>query len=89
MQIVAVSMCHQYRSTWTLTLVSDSRLDLSVYRHLIHLPQVIPVPKTPSDALRQAFVDHGKSQGVELSDIPRDASLSKVGMYEHRWAVCG
>ena len=58
----------------------DSRLDLSVYRHLIHLPQVIPVPKAPCDALRQAFIDHGKSQGVELSDIPRDASLSKVGM---------
>lgn len=39
---------------------------------------MVPIPQTPSDALQQAFIDHGRGVGVELSEVPRDAPLSEV-----------
>ena len=45
--------------------------------HVISV-QIVPVPKIPSDALRQAFIDHGRSMGVELETVPRETPVSEV-----------
>ena len=36
------------------------------------------MPHTPSDALRQAFVEHGKSLGLEFMEVARETELSEV-----------
>ncbi len=41
--------------------------------------QVVPVPVTPSDALRQAFKEHGRGQGLELVEVDREQPLAEVG----------
>ena len=43
------------------------------------LSQVIPLPETESGALRQAFLDHGQSVGIQLSEVPRDTPITEVG----------
>ena len=40
--------------------------------------QIVPVPEIPSDALRQAFIDHGRSMGVELETVPRETPVAEV-----------
>ena len=40
--------------------------------------QVIPLPETESAALRQAFIDHGQTVGIQLSDVPRDTPITEV-----------
>ena len=40
--------------------------------------QVIPVPKAPSGALRQAFIDHGKTIGLKMTEVPPEEPVSKV-----------
>ncbi|XP_064384040.1 CWF19-like protein 1 [Halichondria panicea] len=40
--------------------------------------QVIPVTKIPSDALRQAFIDYGRSIGVWLDTVPRETPPSET-----------
>ena len=42
------------------------------------LSQVIPLSETESGALRQAFLDHGQSVGIQLSEVPRDTSITEV-----------
>ena len=42
------------------------------------LSQVIPLPETESGALRQAFLDHGQSVGIQLSEVPRDTPITEV-----------
>ena len=36
------------------------------------------MPHTPSDALRQAFVEHGKGLGLEFMEVARETELSEV-----------
>ena len=47
--------------------------------------QVIPVPEIPSDALRQAFIDHGRGQGIQLNEVPPEVPTNQVGcsVYSH------
>ncbi|KAL5479933.1 hypothetical protein EMCRGX_G023536 [Ephydatia muelleri] len=40
--------------------------------------QVIPVPDTPADTLRQAFIGFGETQGLEFTELPRDVPLTQV-----------
>ena len=34
--------------------------------------------ETESDALRQAFLDHGQSVGIQFSEVPRDTPIAEV-----------
>ena len=36
------------------------------------------MPHTPSDALRQAFIEHGKGLGLEFMEVARETELSEV-----------
>lgn len=36
------------------------------------------MPKIPSDALRAAFVDHGRGTGVTLEPVAREKPLTEV-----------
>ena len=45
---------------------------------LIFKIQVVPVPLCESDALRQAFIDHGKQQKLEFSEISSDVDITQV-----------
>ena len=36
------------------------------------------MPETESDALRQAFLDHGQSVGIQFSEVPRDTPIAEV-----------
>ena len=42
--------------------------------------QVIPLPETESGVLRQAFLDHGQSLGIQLSEVLRDTPITEVGI---------
>ncbi len=39
--------------------------------------------KIPSDALRQAFIDYGRSMGVWLETVPRETPPSEVTHSHH------
>lgn len=45
---------------------------------LVDCVQVIPVPDTPTDTLRQAFIGFGETQGLEFTELPRDIPLTQV-----------
>ncbi len=42
------------------------------------------MPKIPSDALRQAFIDHGQSMGVGLEPVARETPLTEVAHAQRR-----
>ena len=44
---------------------------------------VLTVTKIPSDALRQAFIDYGRSMGVWLETVPRETPPSEVTHTHH------
>ena len=39
---------------------------------------MVPVPETPAGALRQAFIDHGKTLDIEFMEVDRDTPLTDV-----------
>jgi len=45
--------------------------------------QVVPVPKISCDVLREVFVAHGQSQGIEFTELPPGTSIVDVSL-----AVC-
>ena len=50
---------------------------LEKYQSVSHL-QVVPLPVTDGDTLRQAFIDHGQQHKVEFAEIDRSTDLNKV-----------
>lgn len=39
---------------------------------------MVPIPECESNAIRQAFKEHGKSSKLEFMEIPRDVDISQV-----------
>ena len=44
---------------------------------------MVPVPKAPEAALRQAFIDNGKAIGLEFMEVERETPLSEVRLHLH------
>ena len=55
--------------------------------YIIMTLQVVPLPLTECDALRQAFLDHGQSVGIQLNEVPRDTPISEVSTCRAFWRV--
>ena len=65
----------------------SQHLQLQVFKRLYHhIPLhrnyitylCILLPDTDSDALRQAFLDHGQSVSIQLHEVPRDTPITEV-----------